>query len=272
MKIGILGYGNMGSAIAARLKDKHQLFIFDKDAGKTDNVSSATVAVNIPDLLNKAEVVVLAVKPQDFEPVLIEIKKNIGRQLVISIAAGITTAGIEKLLGEAQVVRVMPNLPVKAGKGMTCLARGKYVSEINLSLAREMFDLAGKTLVVDENKMNAVTAVSGSGPGFLYDFLRRLSPAEWDKFIQGKFIPAFSGAARKVGFSDEQSRLLAETTAYGSLALLKESKLPPEVLGRQVTSKGGTTEAGLAALDGKIENLESAVRAALKRAEELAGK
>ncbi|MFH0828353.1 MAG: pyrroline-5-carboxylate reductase, partial [Candidatus Omnitrophota bacterium] len=266
MKIGILGYGNMGSAIAGRLKDKHQLYIFDKDAGKANNVSIATIAVSIPDLLDKSEVVILAVKPQDFAPVLIEIKKNIGQQLFVSIAAGITTAGIETLLGEAKVVRAMPNLPVKAGKGMTCLARGKYASEINLSFAREIFDLTGKTLVVGENMMNAVTAISGSGPGFLYEFLSHLPAAEWDKFIQERFIPAFSGAARKVGFSDGQARLLAETTAYGSLALLKESQSPPEVLRRQVTSKGGTTEAGLAILDGKIENLESAVRAALKRA------
>ncbi len=270
MKIGILGFGNMGAAIAERVKDKHQLFIFDKDTGKTDNISIATVAVSVSDLLNNAEVVILAVKPQDFEPVLIEIKKDIERQLVISIAAGITTSGIERLLGEAQVVRVMPNLPVKVGKGMTCLARGKYVSEINLSLARKIFELTGKTLVVNENMMNAVTAVSGSGPGFLYEFLSRLSSEEWDKFIQEKFIPAFSGAARKVGFSKEQARILADTTAFGSLALLKQSQSPPEVLRRQVTSKGGTTEAGLAVLAGKIENLELAVKAALKRAEELA--
>jgi pyrroline-5-carboxylate reductase len=272
MKIAILGYGNMGSAIAGRLKDKHELFIFDKDKSKTIGCPGMTVAENLDEFLKSAGTLILAIKPQDFDEILGEIKKHSQIRLVISIAAGIPIAYIESKLDDLAVMRVMPNLPAKIGAGMICLSRGKHVSDTDLFFSRALFNQMGKTLVVAEKMMDAVTAVSGSGPGFFYELLGNRAESDWDKFIQNEFIPELSLAAQSVGFSPEEARILSTTTAQGSLALLKDSQSPPWLLKGKVASKGGTTEAGLAVLQGKIGNLGGAVKAALKRSEELSKK
>jgi pyrroline-5-carboxylate reductase len=272
MKIGIIGYGNMGAAIADRLKAKHQVFVLDKDEEKTKGCVGLTVVKNLEELANLANTLILAVKPQDFEEVLLEIKKYNQLHLIISIAAGISTLFIESKLGKRAIIRAMPNLPAKVGEGMTCIARGKYTTEIDLSFVQGMFNRLGHTLVIDEKLMDAATAVSGSGPGFLYELLINLPRADWDKFIREQFIPKLSNAGQQSGFSPEQAQLLAETTAMGSMSLLHEVKVPPAILKVRIASKGGTTEAGLLVLQGKIENLELAVRVALRRSEELSKK
>jgi len=166
----------------------------------------------------------------------------------------------------------MPNLPAKVGEGMIGITKGKHANDIDLSFVQGLFNRLGKTLIVEEKLMDAITAVSGSGPGFLYELINNIPRVEWDKFIKDQFIPKLSYAAVQIGFTAEQSRLLAETTAMGSMSLLHISKVPAAILKVRVTSRGGTTEAGLSALDGRIGNLELAVRAALKRAEELSSK
>jgi pyrroline-5-carboxylate reductase len=133
-KVGIIGFGNMGSAIAERIKSEYKVFVFDKDKERTTNLSGISVAENITDLLHKVDTVILAVKPQDIEALLKEIKDKVNNQLVISIAAGITTKYIEKILGMVRVIRVMPNIGVIVGKSIYYICKGEFAKEKDLKL------------------------------------------------------------------------------------------------------------------------------------------
>jgi pyrroline-5-carboxylate reductase len=266
-KIGIIGFGNMGSAIAERLKAEYAVFVFDKDNAKLKDAQGLTVCASLSLVVEKSEAIILAVKPQDFDGLLSEIKSATKGQLFISIAAGITTAYLEKILIQARVVRVMPNLPAKIGMGMSCLCKGKFASEEDLNLSKTLFDKLGKTLIIEEKMMDAATAVSGSGPGYFFDFV------QGKKIDEGSsvFTVLLTSAAQGVGFSKEESFLLSSTTVAGSVALLAAAKISPAELVKQVASKGGTTEAGLEILH-KGGSLPEAVEAARIRAEELSKK
>ncbi len=269
-KVAIIGYGNMGSAISEQLKDKYQVSVFDKDLSKTSNLSTIYVSKSIKDLLNTADTIILAVKPQAFDTVLDEIKKLKADKLLISIAAGIPSSYIEEKLSKACVIRAMPNLAAKVAKGMICLSKGKYASGNDLKFTKDLFLNLGKTLEINENMMDAATAISGSGPGFLYAFLEARKKSQWQDFLEEEFIPKLSAAAGKVGFRQEEANVLASTTTSGSLALLHETGATPQDLRMQVASRGGTTEAGLKKLDANnIDSLEAATQAALLRAKKL---
>jgi pyrroline-5-carboxylate reductase len=265
---GIIGFGNMGSAIYERMKRICSFQIYDKEITRTYGVPSVDVARAMDDLLKKSDVIILAVKPQDFEDVLGHIKFDIQEKLIISIAAGTTTGYIEKRLGDTQVIRVMPNIAAKIGKGMSCLCKGKTATTWNLNLAERLFKELGETLVISEEMMDAATAVSGSGPGYFFYLAQGKQQAELESYIETFFIPQLTAAALSVGFNPGQAKVLATTTAKGSMALLKETGLSPEALWAQVASKGGTTEAGLEVLRNK-GSLEEAVKAAARRAAEL---
>jgi pyrroline-5-carboxylate reductase len=268
-RVGIIGYGNMGQAIAERIKTKYQVYVFEKEQSKTQNLSGISVTSNIEDLLRKVANIILAVKPQDFEIVLNKIKSLVKGKLIISIAAGISTSYIEKQLGRVRVVRVMPNLAVKVGKGMICLSKGRYSFLGDLGFVQKIFSYLGKTMRLEEDLMNEVTVISGSGPGYFYDLIKNKTPEEWEDYSKNIFIPQLSSIAKEIGFSEQQAEILTKTTVEGSIALLKETGLSPEILCSQVCSKGGTTEAGLAVL--RLTNsLEQAVKAALQRAGDLA--
>ncbi|MDP2940198.1 MAG: pyrroline-5-carboxylate reductase [Candidatus Omnitrophota bacterium] len=267
--IGIIGCGNMGEAIAKQLLSKYKILIFDKDSQKTNGLKGVENEATAVDLVNKVDTIILAVKPQDVEDLLTEIKNFILDKLVVSIAAGITTDYIEKYLGNVRVVRVMPNLPAKIGLGMTCLCKGKLSTNEELNFTKELFSMIGETLILNEDMMDEATAISGSGPGFLYDLSENKGLDEIKKFAEDIFIPSLVSAAVSIGFSLEQAMILAKTTTKGSIILLKKTKLSPLELKKQVASKGGTTEAGLEILH-KGGSLEEAVKAALKRSKELA--
>lgn len=126
----------------------------------------------------------------------------------------------------------------------------------------------GKTLTIKEEMMNAATAISGSGPGYFYHLIQGKQKEEWEDYGRNSFVPSLSASAQKIGFTPEQAQVLASATAAGSVALLKETGLSPKTLCIQVTSKGGTTEAGLKVLH-SIDDLEATATAALRRAEEL---
>jgi pyrroline-5-carboxylate reductase len=265
--IGIIGCGNMGSAICQRLKASFSLFAFDKDSAKTKNLSGLSVVKDVADLLNKSDAVILAVKPQDFDDLLNEIKSNIKNKLIISIAAGITTGYIEKIFGRVKVIRVMPNLPAKIGKGMSCLCKGKFSSESDLNFAKELFDKLGKTLILNEDMMDAATAISGSGPGYFYDLVEGKNLKEIKNYAT-TFATTLTASAESIGFLQPVARSLSKATCEGSIAYLEETKLSASEAKKQVVSKGGTTEAALEVLH-KGGSLEEAVKAALKRAKEL---
>ncbi|HTZ12000.1 MAG TPA: pyrroline-5-carboxylate reductase [Candidatus Margulisiibacteriota bacterium] len=268
-KIGLIGYGNMGSAIAEGIKAKYPVFVFDKDKEKTGKPCGVEAVDNIVSLVEKSEVLILAVKPQDFDGVLNEIKGCIKDKLVISIAAGITTGYIERVLGNARVVRVMPNLPAKVKEGISCLCKGRFASEEDLIFSQELFEKVGRTLVIDENMMDKATGVSGSGPGLLCDLVEGKTPEEIKDFAKNTFVPSLTTTASSLGFSVEQAEVLASITSAGTIKLIEVLRLSPEEVKKQVTSKKGTTEAGLAELKHNINNLDAAVKAAIQRAKEL---
>lgn len=268
--MGIIGFGNMGSSIAQRLKTDYKICVFDTDRAKTADVSGITVTANSVALVKIVNVVILAIKPQDFDSVLAEIKADAEAKLVISIAAGITTAYIEKYLPKVRIVRVMPNLPAKIGKGMICLCKGKSATHTDVHIVQQLFANLGTVLLLnDDRELDSATAISGSGPGYLYDWACGRSIEEIKEYTRATFIPSLIAAAIERGFTHKQAKILAKVTAYGSIEYLKDSKLSPEELKKQVASKGGTTEAGLRILHSG-GSLKEAVEAAFKRARQLA--
>ncbi len=270
-KIGIVGFGNMGKALSRQLTQTYQIFVFDKDKEKLKSAREIIVAESIAAVLDKVEAVVLAIKPQDFDTLLDEIKDQIKTKLIISIVAGITTSYIEDRLGNSRVIRVIPNLPAKIGQGMSCLSKGNFAVSEDLEFCQKLFGKLGQTLVVKEEMIDAATAISGSGPGYFYDFLESQGKDCLDLSEEKikDFSLAFKQAAEAIGFSRSQADTLVEATVEGSLALLRDQSMSPSELKRQVASKGGTTEAGLKVLS-QGGSLAEAVGAALIRAKELA--
>ncbi len=261
----------MGSAIAERIKSEYKVFVFDKDKNKTSGLSDIGVADNISDLLSKVDVVILAVKPQDFGVVLNGLKASLSGQLIISIVAGIPTTDIERILGKVRVVRAMPNLPAKIGKGMICISKGRYATGADTNFVKTLFSYLGNTMKLKEEKMDAATAISGSGPGFIYYFMEseNINAQDIPDSFLNKYKESISKLAEELIHLDKDSALaLANATIRGSIALLRETGLSPAELKRQVASKGGTTEAGLEVLH-KGGSLEEVAKAALRRAKEL---
>ena len=272
-KIGIIGFGNMGSAIAAQLKTDYQIFVFDKDPAKLSGLSGIKVVKDLSLLAGSAAILIIAVKPQDFDEVLGVIKDDCRGKLVISIAAGITTQYLEKVLGVARVIRVMPNLPAKINAGMSCLCKGRFSSEEDLDLAEGLFDYVGETVRLEEKLMDAATAVSGSGPAYVCWFLETgsLDAGKISDKEKQAFLKNFSFAAQGVGFTQREAEFLVKATFSGTVKFLRNYKITPAELRKQVTSKGGTTEAALEILQ-KGGTLPEAVKAARDRALALAKK
>lgn len=271
IKIGIIGYGNMGSAIAQRIESEYRVWVFDKDVNKTKNLSGIEVASDSIDLVKKTEVIILAVKPQDFQAVLNEIRDHVREKLIISIAAGITTRYIEKVLGKVRVVRVMPNIGVKIGQAESSLCKGRYSQDDDLNLTWELFNQVGQTWVIEEKLMNAATAISGSGPAYIYYDLENnstIDPLHVPVYKQNQYKEYLTKAAEKLGFDSSTASDLAGCVTGTSLALLAATRESPEKLRIMVTSPGGTTQAALEVL--RAGGLwEDAALAAKKRAAEL---
>ncbi|PIP19423.1 MAG: hypothetical protein COT38_00235 [Candidatus Omnitrophica bacterium CG08_land_8_20_14_0_20_41_16] len=272
-KVGIIGFGNMGSVIARELAvqpDEYEVWVFEKDKNKDVKAKDINVAKDIPDLILKVNTIILAVKPQDFAHVLKEMRGRILGKLIISIAAGVSTKHIEKALGDVRVIRVMPNIAAKIGESVSCLSKGSFANDDDFECAHEIFCYLGTARIIDESMMNAATAISGSGPGYIFYFIEN-SGMDFNNIPQADrhdMMRRLEKAAQALGFNTEDAAFLAANTTNASISLLKATRLPPQELRLQVTSKGGTTEAGLEVLR-KGGSWEEAARAALKRAEEL---
>ena len=268
--LGIIGFGNMGSALAEQLKAYYQLWIFDKDNRKLEGARGVVIADNTIALVNNVDTVIIAVKPQDSDTTISEIRNAVSGKVFISIAAGIRTGHIEKRLGKVRVIRAMPNMPAKIGKGLTCLCKGKFALDEDLAFAKKLFEYVGKSLIIDESLMNAATAVSGSGPGYYFDRIESRNQEykrNPDKFLKD-FNTELTDAAISVNFSQQDAEFLAVGTGTGSNLYFEKAKISPSEAKKQIISKGGTTEAGLEALH-RTGSLVEAVKAASKRAKEL---
>ena len=257
--IGFIGGGNMGAAIISRACKQFKILVCEKDKKRAAFLKRKFKVVNkdLASMVNASDVIVLAVKPQDFDGVLDQIKGAISsRQVVISIAAGITSAFIEKKLGgKVRVIRTMPNMPAQVGEGITAVAKGKYAKNTDVALARKIFNCVGATVIVQEKMIDAVTAVSGSGPAYVF-----------------YFVECLLNAAQSLGFSKDVSKDLVMATLLGSAHLLDQQKEDAASLRAKVTSKGGTTQAAMDVLmKNKVDKIFSqALKAAQKRAKQLA--
>lgn len=266
-RIAVVGGGKMGGAlvegmISGGLVKPETVIVSDTDETRRNEIArecGVAVTADNREAVRCADVILLAIKPQNMADVLAELAGTISPSaLVISIAAGIATSLIEERLGQKiRVVRVMPNMPALIGEGAAALCRGAFATEGDLGLARRIFDAVGITVEVREALMDAVTGLSGSGPG--YAFL---------------IIEALQDAGVRMGLDPAVALRLAAQSLLGAAKLsLTGEKTPAEFRG-MVTSPGGTTLAGLKVLEeGKLrELLVAAVEAATRRSAELGGR
>ena len=263
VKVGFLGFGNMGGAILYGLLESgtlapRQAIVCDKDESKNGAACrlGAELADSPGDLARECDVLLLAVKPQDMEATLAELAQNgAARPLIISVAAGVSVDFVRERLGaEARVIRAMPNTPALVRAGATGLAPGPGCGDDELRIARTIFEAVGIVEIVEEPLMDAVTALSGSGPAYFF-----------------YMVECMAAAAEKQGLSKPQAARLAAQTLYGAGCLLTKSGESARVLRERVTSKGGTTEAALACLreQGLDELADAAVASAVSRSREL---
>jgi pyrroline-5-carboxylate reductase len=241
MKIAFIGGGNMASALIGGLIKRGvaaaDLYVVDPGeeprarAGKEFGVATGA---SIDSTLAGYDAILLAVKPQVLKDVAAALQPVLSKQLVISIAAGIRAADLSRWLGGyTQIVRTMPNTPALIGMGVTGLAALPGVDDAGKALASKVLEAVGEIVWFDdEAKIDAVTAISGSGPAYVF-----------------YFIEAMQEAARQLGMDEEQGRALAVATFTGAAQLAAQSSEPASVLRERVTSKGGTTAAALASFD-----------------------
>jgi len=268
--IGIIGFGNMGSSIAERIKPKYKVWVFDKDKNKTHRLKDISIADSCIDLVNKVEVIIFAVKPQDFDAVLNEIKSVIKDKLVISIAAGITTGYIKKTLGDVKVIRVMPNIEIMIDRGITFICKGRFTKSKDIFFVRRLFNYMGKTRVINEDKINDATAISGSRLAYYCAEIekKKIDYHNIPKEIEDQFENNLKKAAKSLGFDDTLAMTMSVGTGPSCEIFFENKKMTPKELREKITSKKGTTEAALRVLR-KTGSLIKAVKAAVKRAREL---
>lgn len=254
-KLGIIGCGKMGYAllkgIARNSEEYDAIYACDTSAERVQLFKSefGALAADQNQVVAEADIIILAVKPAQIKKVLkTTIPEWNDNKLLISIAAGIKTGSIEKELGKpVRVVRVMPNTPCLVGEGVSAVAGGEYALPDDLERVQSMMEQVGMAVIIDEGSMDAVTAVSGSGPAYVF-----------------LLVEAMCDAALALGLSSDVCRRLVVQTFKGSLSMLEATGEHPAVLKAQVTSPGGTTIAGLRELE--ADGIREAFFAALERA------
>jgi pyrroline-5-carboxylate reductase len=263
MKIGFIGAGKMAEAIVAsllnsRTVEAHGIFASDISAERRRSLKRQ-YGINVYSsnkvIPGMAEIVFLAIKPQQIDEVFADAGPNItDHHLVISIVAGRKIAAIQSAFPQARIIRVMPNLACLVSEGMSVFCAGSTASVDDRKTATKLLSCFGKVLELPEEKLDAVTAVSGSGPAFFAYFM--------DKIVD---------AGVKEGLARQDALLLAEQTMMGTAKLLMEKKLDPQNLIQSVASAKGTTAAGLAILEKSAVAgiLQKTIAAAAQRSREL---
>ena len=263
-KIGFIGAGNMASALIGGLVKSYLVESGAVVASDIDPERRETVArefgvkstTDNAEVVAFADVLVLAVKPNVVAKVLEEVGADIRtEQIVISICAGISSTFIqERLVNHPPIIRVMPNTPAQVGVGMSALAGCAIAEPEDIAVAKAILGAVGQVIELEEKHLDAVTAISGSGPAYFFYLMEQMEAA---------------GLAE--GLPPRVAEQLVKQTALGAAKLCAESDDSPRDLRRKVTSPGGTTEAALYALDanGVGQSLVKAVREAAKRSREL---
>ena len=264
MTLSVIGCGNMGGALLrswVNRPDIGSIYIVDP-SGVPDDLKDSKIAFHVKRAADiefeSCDLVVLAVKPQIMEMVCTELANikpvNVP---VLSIAAGVTISNFQSWLGaETPVIRSMPNTPASIGQGISALCTNKYVNDEIKALSEQLLSAAGKTVwIEDEEKMDAVTAISGSGPAYVF-----------------YFIEALTKAAIEIGLPQDVAEQLARQTVVGAGALAgSNNDITASTLRENVTSPGGTTAAALDVfMDGRLQDIVTeAAQAAEKRGKEL---
>jgi len=261
-RIGIIGGGNMGEALLKGLLEKRvvrrrNLLVGELDATRRTYLRRRYGVHAISDnrrVVRRCDLLILAVKPQEFQKLFEEIGPPPKGKRFISIAAGIPTRWIEKRSGKAPVIRVMPNLAARVGESISALAKGRFAKRSHLEEARTIFGAVGETVVVPERRLDAVTALSGSGPAYVAYLARVLMKA-----------------GETVGLPKPLSKRLVLQTFLGSSRYLIEEEIDPDRFIQKVASKGGTTEAAFLILNrGGLPRLfQRALQAAARRSRQL---
>ena len=260
--IGIIGAGNMAEAFIKGLLPKWcRESIIASDISRLrcrilqKKYRIATSFCNTR-LVKQSKTIILAVKPQDINTVLCETVPFLDeKKLLISIAAGITTAHIERRVNKKiAVIRVMPNMPALIGRGVLAFATGIFARNADKKAAVKILSCLGETVEIDEHLMDVVTGISGSGPAYFFFLIEMLIDT-----------------ALKHGFDKPAAEKLAIQTAAGSVELILKIKQSPDILRKRVTSKGGTTEAAFKVFEKHDFSgiFQQAVEAAIKRSEEI---
>jgi len=266
-KVGFLGAGNMGEAIIkgllqAGLVPASSIAATDARPDRLEQMTKQygiRAAASNTTLVAEADLVILAVKPQIMGAVLKEIAGAVDRsKLLISVAAGVPVASLRDGLGRpARLIRVMPNTPALVLEGATAIARADGLEAGDLETAQELFGAVGRVVVLDEDALDAVTGLSGSGPAYV-----------------AIVIESLADGGVKMGLDRATAMILAAQTVLGSAKLIIETGTHPGQLKDMVSSPGGTTIAGIAALEegGVRRTFISAVERATQRSRELGGR
>ncbi|NRA50953.1 MAG: pyrroline-5-carboxylate reductase [Phaeodactylibacter sp.] len=264
MKILIIGGGNMGltyaqSFLRSHITSKEDMMILEKSPQKAAELAKkdiGTVYGRAEDCIKQSDLVIFAVKPQDALILFEQIQPLIDpQQVFLSIMAGVKLSTISERLGAQKVIRAMPNLPAQIGMGMTAFTSSDAVTRIELVMVQNLLNTTGKTVYVEkEEAIDAATAISGSGPAYVWFFMKSMMDA-----------------ARNMGFSYSEAELLVSQTFRGAIELFNKTEFTCEEWIEKVCSRGGTTEAALASYDRNSvsDDIISGAEAALKRAIEL---
>lgn len=262
--IALLGVGNMGSAVLSGMLDAgvfpaENVVLCDmlKDKCLPFLQRGCTYTPSPAEAVQKADTVLLAVKPQQLGELFDEIAPHCAGRLILSIAAGVTIARISSALPGTSVIRIMPNTPLMVGCGVSALCRGEHVSEEDFALAQRIFSASGTVVSVGEEQINPITALTSSSIAYF-----------------ARFIGDMCAWAKENGFADDEETLrMVCKSAIGASQLLLDTEFDPRTLERAVTSPGGTTERAMAVFTERElgRTVSDAMDACRDRADELSG-
>ena len=262
-KMAVIGVGNMARAILAGIISSDasidEFFIYDKNETACKEYKynkKFNIVNNVLEAVNSADCVLLSVKPQNYSEVLDDIKKaeKFNEKLYISIAAGITSQSVSDTLGGAVVIRVLPNLPMTIGNGVSAICKNAKATKDDFDFVNSIFSYAGTTIIIDEIEMNRIIGVTSSSPAYVF-----------------KFIDSICKGADAQGLNGKELLDAVCDVVIGSALLLKQSSDTPSELISRVASKGGTTEQALNTLDNNRfdDIIKNAMIACTLRADEL---
>jgi pyrroline-5-carboxylate reductase len=263
-KLAVIGVGNMAKAIISGIQKADvavsEIRLYDKNSAQYSELAVGACPYvfceDVEEAVNGADCVLLAVKPQNFPELLAELATcaSYSSRLYITIAAGITVKTVSDALGNAPTVRVLPNIPMVIGNGVSAICRNSQISSEQFSFVCSLLEASGSTVLIDEAEMNRIIGVTSSSPAYVFKFI--------DSIYKGALVQGLDTCGLLDAICD---------VFIGSALLLKDSQDTPEQLISRVASKGGTTEKALEQLENaKIDEIiASAMVACTNRAEEL---